>query len=62
AVTNAPEGILYKKDGQIAVMVWQKLYTMRERTEIEIMSLEEKESRKTNSDKQKEPFVIEFFF
>ncbi|MGH2217074.1 RusA family crossover junction endodeoxyribonuclease, partial [Enterococcus faecalis] len=29
--------------GQIAVMVCQKLYSMRQRTEIEIMSLEEKE-------------------
>ncbi|PQG55404.1 RusA family crossover junction endodeoxyribonuclease, partial [Enterococcus faecalis] len=28
---------------QIAVMVCQKLYSMRQRTEIEIMSLEEKE-------------------
>ncbi|NRE40116.1 RusA family crossover junction endodeoxyribonuclease, partial [Enterococcus faecalis] len=37
------EGILYKNDGQIAVMICQKLYSMRPRTEIEIMSLEEKE-------------------
>ncbi|EGO6036649.1 RusA family crossover junction endodeoxyribonuclease [Enterococcus faecalis] len=43
AVTDAAEGILYKNDGQIAVMVCQKLYSMRPRTEIEIMSLEEKE-------------------
>ncbi|NRE42451.1 RusA family crossover junction endodeoxyribonuclease, partial [Enterococcus faecalis] len=35
------EGILYKNDGQIAVMICQKLYSMRPRTEIEIMSLEE---------------------
>ena len=41
AVTDAAEGILYKNDGQIAVMVCQKLYSMRPRTEIEIMSLEE---------------------
>ena len=40
AVTDA-EGILYKNDGQIAVMVCQKLYSMRPRTELEITSLEE---------------------
>lgn len=45
AVTDAAEGILYKNDGQIAVMVCQKLYSMRPRTEIEIMSLE---NRKKN--------------
>lgn len=41
AVTDAAEGILYKNDGQIAVMVCQKLYSMRPRTELEITSLEE---------------------
>ncbi|HAP3794543.1 RusA family crossover junction endodeoxyribonuclease [Enterococcus faecalis] len=41
AVTDAAEGILYKNDGQIAVIVCQKLYSIRPRTEIEIMSLEE---------------------
>ena len=41
AVTDAAEGILYKNDGQIAVMVCQKLYSMRPRTELEIKSLEE---------------------
>ena len=41
AVTDAAEGILYKIDRQIAVMVCQKLYSMRPRTELEITSLEE---------------------
>ncbi|EGO2747763.1 TPA: RusA family crossover junction endodeoxyribonuclease [Enterococcus faecalis] len=41
AVTDAAEGILYKNDGQIAVMVCQKLYSIRPRTELEITSLEE---------------------
>lgn len=41
AVTDAAEVILYKNDGQIAVMVCQKLYSMRPRTELEITSLEE---------------------
>ncbi|EOK16349.1 RusA family crossover junction endodeoxyribonuclease [Enterococcus faecalis] len=40
AVTDAAEGILYKNDGQIAVMVCQKLYSLNPRTEIEIRRLE----------------------
>lgn len=40
AVTDAAEGILYKNDGQIAVMACQKLYSLNPRTEIEIMRLE----------------------
>lgn len=34
AVTDAAEGILYKNDGQIAVVTMQKLYSLSPRTEI----------------------------
>ncbi|TKO10829.1 RusA family crossover junction endodeoxyribonuclease, partial [Enterococcus faecalis] len=34
AVTDAAEGILYKNDWQIAVIVCQKLYSLRPRTEL----------------------------
>lgn len=36
AVTDALEGILYKSDGQIAVVTMQKLYSLEPRTEIEV--------------------------
>lgn len=36
AVTDALEGILYKNDGQIAVVTMQKLYSLNPRTEIEV--------------------------
>lgn len=36
AVTDAAEGILYKNDGQIAVVTMQKLYSLNPRTEIEV--------------------------
>lgn len=40
AVTDAAEGILYKNDGQIAVMICQKLYSLNPRTEIEVEECE----------------------
>ncbi|WP_271495944.1 RusA family crossover junction endodeoxyribonuclease [Enterococcus sp. 5H] len=39
AVTDAAEGILYKNDGQIAVVTMQKLYSLNPRTEIEVEEL-----------------------
>lgn len=39
AVMDASNGILYKDDGQIAVIACQKLYSMKPRIEIEIERL-----------------------
>lgn len=36
AVTDALEGVLYKNDGQIAVVTMQKFYSLDPRTEIEV--------------------------
>lgn len=42
AVADTAEDILYKNDGQTAVMVCQKLYNMWLRTKLEVTSLEER--------------------
>lgn len=39
AVTDAINGILYKDDGQIAVSICRKVYSLNPRTEIEINPL-----------------------
>lgn len=43
ALLDAANGILFKDDGQIAVMSAQKLYSLEPRIEIEIDRLEEEE-------------------
>ena len=43
AVTDAVNGIMYKDDGQIAVMICRKVYSLNPRTELEITKLEESE-------------------
>lgn len=43
AVTDALEGILYKNDGQIAVVTMQKLYSLSPRTEIEVGEIKDDE-------------------
>lgn len=39
AVTDAVNGIMYKDDGQIAVMICRKVYSFNPRTEIEVEEL-----------------------
>lgn len=44
AVMDAANGILYKDDGQIAVIACQKLYSLKPRIEIEIEMVDEYEN------------------
>lgn len=39
AVTDAVNGVLYKDDGQIAVSICRKVYSLNPRTELEINQL-----------------------
>lgn len=39
AILDASNGILYKDDGQIAVLVTQKIYSLNPRTELELIKL-----------------------